>query len=133
MPFCINISLLLCAMLTVGLLPPVSKSPAVYTLLDGDPRETNEEAGPLLSGRNASSDRPINEFEAHPSIFQSIVHAMRRIRRLITGRRKFQVLLCSSFLTALASSDTKILVQYISKRYGWTFAQVGALTMQSKP
>jgi hypothetical protein len=29
------------------------------------------------------------------------------------------------FLTALASSDTKLLVQYISKRYEWTFAQAG--------
>ena len=28
-------------------------------------------------------------------------------------------------LTALASSDTKLLIQYIPKRYEWTFAEVG--------
>jgi hypothetical protein len=31
------------------------------------------------------------------------------------------------FLTSLASSDTKLLVQYISARYTWTFASAGYL------
>ncbi|GKT47568.1 MFS efflux pump atnC [Colletotrichum spaethianum] len=37
------------------------------------------------------------------------------------------LLLISFVLTSLASSDTKLLVQYISKRYGWTFASTGYL------
>lgn len=127
LPFWINICLLLCAIPTIGSLPHVAKLPTVYTLPESDHRETSEEAGPLLPGRSAISDRHTNEVEIQPSIVQSIVHAMRRLRRLVTGRKKFQVLLCSFFLTALASSDTKLLVQYISKRYEWTFAQVGAL------
>ncbi len=38
----------------------------------------------------------------------------------------YPVLICF-FLTSLASSDTKLLLQYISKRYGWAFASVGYL------
>lgn len=41
--------------------------------------------------------------------------------------RSFGLLLVSFLLTALASSDTKLLTQYISKRYAWTFAQAGYL------
>jgi MFS family permease len=132
LPFWINIFLLLCAIPTVGLLPSASKAPAIYTVPDSISQENNEEAGPLLQGRSDSSERHADEFEVHPGILQSIAHAIRRMRRLITGRRKFQVLLCSFFLTALASSDTKLLVQYISKRYEWTFAQVCVLATKKR-
>lgn len=46
---------------------------------------------------------------------------------LISHPRNFTLLLASFFLTSLASSDTKLLVQYISKRYQWTFASAGYL------
>jgi hypothetical protein len=84
-----------------------------------------EEAGPLLEEQDGSPSRFSNAFETHPSFLQSITHALKKMRALLTGRRNFQVLLVSFFLTALASSDTKLLVQYISKRYEWTFAQAG--------
>lgn len=41
--------------------------------------------------------------------------------------KNFMLLLASFLLTSLASSDTKLLVQYISKRYSWTFASAGYL------
>ncbi|EOA81596.1 uncharacterized protein SETTUDRAFT_143245 [Exserohilum turcica Et28A] len=125
LPFWINLALLLCAIPTVGLLPATSKPPAAHAVPQGIPQATDEESGPLLGSTSASSDRHANDLDTHLGIFQRIAHAIRRMRRLITGRRKFQVLLCSFFLTALASSDTKLLVQYISKRYEWTFAQAG--------
>jgi hypothetical protein len=91
--------------------------------------ETVEETGPLLEEREDSPDRYANAFEVHAGIVQSIIHAVRKMKRLVTGRRNFQILLCSFFLTALASSDTKLLVQYISKRYEWTFAEVSLSIM----
>ena len=83
-----------------------------------------EEAGPLLGTRDPSPSRFSNAFETKSGTLQSIPNAVRKLARLVIGRRNFQVLLISFFLTALASSDTKLLVQYISKRYGWSFAQV---------
>ncbi|OTB00794.1 hypothetical protein M426DRAFT_26270 [Hypoxylon sp. CI-4A] len=41
--------------------------------------------------------------------------------------RNLTLLLVSFFLTSLASSDTKLLAQYISKRYHWEFASAGYL------
>ncbi|EUC47076.1 hypothetical protein COCMIDRAFT_91145 [Bipolaris oryzae ATCC 44560] len=125
LPFWLNISLLLCAIPTISLLPSVSKSSTLSTPPNSLSQDPDEEAGPLLQGRSTSSTRHPEDFETHASFLQSILHATRKMRRLVTGRRKFQILLCSFFLTALASSDTKLLVQYISKRYEWTFAQAG--------
>ena len=121
LPFWINIVLLLSAIPTINMLPTMEETHVKKIVSDLD----SEEAGPLLDERDASPDRYSNAFETHPSIFQSAILAVRRLLRLITGRRNFQVLLCSFFLTALASSDTKLLVQYISKRYNWTFAEAG--------
>lgn len=124
LPFWVNIGLLLCAVPTIKMLP---ETKTIYQPPLNDPERessTIDEAGPLLAGRDPSPSRYANAFETRGGIFQSILHAVRKLVRLVTGRRNFQVLLCSFFLTALASSDTKLLVQYISKRYEWTFAQV---------
>jgi len=83
-----------------------------------------EEAGPLLAGSEDHTSHYANAFEKPRGFVQQCIEAAKKLISLIRGRRNFQVLLCSFFLTALASSDTKLLVQYISKRYEWTFAQV---------
>lgn len=127
LPFCINIGLLVCAIPTIMLLPDVTKSPLINTSPSQPKyRDTDdlEEAGPLLEERGGSPNRYANAFERPHGFVQEVIHAARKLISLIKGRRNFQVLLCSFFLTALASSDTKLLVQYISKRYEWTFAQV---------
>ncbi|GME44491.1 MFS transporter [Neofusicoccum parvum] len=47
---------------------------------------------------------------------------------LVIGRRNFQIHLLGGFLLpALASSNTHLLPQYTSKRYGWKFEHVGYL------
>jgi hypothetical protein len=56
-----------------------------------------------------------------------MIHTVRALTRLVIGRRNFQLMLASVLLTALASSDTRLLVQYISKRYEWKFAEAGYL------
>jgi hypothetical protein len=98
---------------------PAAKNTQIITIA------SREEAGPLLDEREGSLSRYSNAFETNPGLFQSVIRAARKLIHLVTGRRHFQVLLVSFFLTALASSDTKLLVQYISKRYEWTFAQAG--------
>ncbi|KAH7406027.1 major facilitator superfamily domain-containing protein [Phaeosphaeria sp. MPI-PUGE-AT-0046c] len=122
LPFWINIVLLACAVPTIRLLPTNHVS---NTAPDQTSIEEAEEAGSLLDHREESPSRYSNAFETHSTISQSIVQAVQKLVHLIIGRRNFQVLLVSFFLTALASSDTKLLVQYISKRYEWTFAQAG--------
>jgi hypothetical protein len=122
LPFWINIASLLLAVPTIGALPGFTgHTPPI----SGSEEEDAEESGPLLAERTSSPSRYANAFETTPGAFQSILHAARKLVRIVTGRRNFQVLLLSFFLTALASSDTKLLVQYISKRYEWTFAQAG--------
>ncbi|KNG47266.1 major facilitator superfamily transporter [Stemphylium lycopersici] len=123
LPFWINIALLLCAIPTISTLPTTSTLPSISP--EGVLQQSEEEAETLLESRDTSSNRYANAFETDPTILQNIMHALRKMRRLVIGRRSFQILLCSFFLTALASSDTKLLVQYISKRYEWTFAQAG--------
>jgi hypothetical protein len=129
LPFWFNIAVLACAFPMIGLLPVARDMPNIISSSEVD--GAVEEAGPLLEERAASPDWYANAFQAHPSIYHSILHALRKMKRLVTDRRDFQILLCSLFLTALASSDTKLLVQYISKRYEWTFAEVSLPQLQN--
>jgi hypothetical protein len=125
LPFWINLALLMCAVPTVSLLPePLSNK--ITSMVGAEPgNESAAEAGPLLEGRDGSPARYSEAFQTRPGVLLAMLDTLRRLARLVTGRRNFQVLLCSFFLTALASSDTKLLVQYISKRYSWTFAEAG--------
>jgi hypothetical protein len=118
LPFWINIALLACAVPIISSLPVAQHTP-IETII------STEEAGSLLDDHDESPTRYSNAFDTSPGLFQAVIQAVRKLVRLVTGRRHFQILLVSFFLTALASSDTKLLVQYISKRYEWTFAQTG--------
>jgi hypothetical protein len=121
LPFWINIALLLAAIPTIYLLPETKSHPSKY-YPELDPAAP--EADPLLGQRPSSPIRCSNAFEVHKRPSNRIIQTIMTLIRLIIGRRNFQLLLASFLLTALASSDTKLLVQYISKRYKWTFAQV---------
>jgi len=127
LPFWLNIALLLCAIPTIMLLPNPTSPPHTTRNLTSGPVEEIEEAGPLLENTDSSPTRYSTAFKPPPTIYQTIIKTLRRLRDLVLGRYNFQVLLVTFFFTALASSDTKLLVQYISKRYNWTFAQAGYL------
>lgn len=119
LPIWLGIVLLLLAVPTIGMLPEVRKSglqPATET--------ENEEVGPLLADQSSSPSRYASAFQSPTTPYHTMLQAIRKLLHLITGRRNFQILLTSFFLTALASSDTRLLVQYISKRYKWTFSEV---------
>ena len=127
LPFWINIGLLTCAVPIISVLPNrletrlIGSSSSIY---ESNRDDDVEENGPLLPQDESNTSHHVNAFEKPRGFIQEIVHALLSLVALIRGRRNFQVLLCSFFLTALASSDTKLLVQYISKRYEWTFAEV---------
>lgn len=129
LPFWINIGLLACAIPTIAMLPDTHESAIVGPKIASPSRSAEgdvEEAGPLLAADSEHGlGRYANAFEEPQDLVQETLHAARKLVGLAQGRLNFQVLLLSFFLTALASSDTKLLVQYISKRYEWTFAQVG--------
>jgi hypothetical protein len=120
LPFYVNITLLFLAIPTINMLPHQG---AVHQQIET--LSASSEAGegnPLLGEQTPS--RFSNAFECPSSPLRKVVHVIRRLTNLVIGRREFQILLVSFFLTSLASSDTKLLVQYISKRYNWTFARV---------
>jgi hypothetical protein len=128
LPFWLNIALLLCAIPTVSLLPNTTSSANATTRpVRRSVEDIEEEAGPLLETRNTSPTRYTPAFTPPPTIYQTITQTLHQLHHLVLGRYNFQVLLVTFFFTALASSDTKLLVQYISKRYNWTFAQAGYL------
>jgi hypothetical protein len=125
LPFWINMALLTCVIPTIRMLPEthdISMNSAASAESD---EYATEESGPLLEGRTSSPERYSTAFEPQTGVVISVIGAIRKLIRLTAGRRNFQTLLCSFFLTAQASSDTKLLVQYISKRYEWTFAEAG--------
>ncbi|RYP15954.1 hypothetical protein DL765_005394 [Monosporascus sp. GIB2] len=69
---------------------------------------------------------PILSILGGDCIFNSVTYALAAgltddyVTRFAAAKHNF-------LLTALASSDTKLLAQYISKRYHWTFASAGYL------
>lgn len=125
LPFWINLGLLACAIAVVMLLHETHKPSLGKAVPSRRSADTDiEEADPLLAESERSPSRYASAFQKPQGFAQETTHAAQKLKGLVQGRRDFQVLLCSFFLTALASSDTKLLVQYISKRYEWTFAQV---------
>lgn len=136
LPFWINICLLFCAIPVIMELPRRLKVPLINStpsLFKRSDTSNLEESRRLLSQNEGSSDRRFNAVQSSSGLLHEALRVVHKFVGLIRGRRNFQILLCSFLLTALASSDTKLLVQYISKRYGWTFAQVRQSMSVSEP
>jgi len=122
LPFWTGMLLLLLALPAIRRLPPLSPIPdyAAVAVMDDDA----EDEAPLL--RPASPKHP-TVFDHH-SVTTAVANRFRTIFSIVTSYpRNFSLLLFCFFLTSLASSDTKLLTQYISKRYGWKFTSVGYL------
>ncbi|KAJ2984040.1 hypothetical protein NUW58_g6147 [Xylaria curta] len=108
----------------LGLVFLVIAFPIILFLLpvdDGDVLDSTTEARrPLISSPTLKAQA------SRASLVASVVD---RVRSLVSAVGNFQLalLLLSMLLTSLASADTKLLAQYISKRYHWTFASAGYL------
>ncbi|KXH42889.1 major facilitator superfamily transporter [Colletotrichum simmondsii] len=112
LPFWIGIALLLLAIPVISLL---EESP------DSHP-DADDQARPLLSSPVLKAQ------DADSSLLRSILQRFGVLKSIVASHpRNMTLLLISFVLTSLASSDTKLLVQYISKRYHWTFASTGYL------
>ncbi|TLD03261.1 uncharacterized protein PgNI_12472 [Pyricularia grisea] len=110
LPFLIGISLLFLASRVIPMLP--------------DSRHDQRQEESLAN--NSTSSFP--KFHAHQPVMQAIVHRLNFLYAFVASRpRNFAFLLISMFLTSLASADTKLLVQYISQRYTWSFSSAGYL------
>lgn len=112
LPFWIGITLLVIAV------PIISMLPDHNTTKD----QRDEQSQPLLSSPLLKAQ------DSHPTILQSVIRRFQALRLALASHpRNFSLLLACFLLASLASSDTKLLVQYISKRYRWTFASAGYL------
>ncbi|KAI1394827.1 major facilitator superfamily transporter [Hypoxylon fuscum] len=113
LPFWIGICLLLLAIPTISLLEDTAHKP---------PTSDDEQRQPLISSPTLKAQT------SRTSILTPVIERIRTLHSIIrTHPRNLLLLLISFFLTSLASSDTKLLAQYISKRYHWEFASAGYL------
>ncbi|GAP85048.1 putative major facilitator superfamily transporter [Rosellinia necatrix] len=110
LPFLLGIGFLTLALLAIMLLP----------IDDDTPDDTTEARRPLISSPT---------LKARTSRASFVASVIDRVHALVSaiGTPQLMLLLTSMLLTSLASADTKLLAQYISKRYNWTFASAGYL------
>lgn len=114
LPFWIGIALLAAAAPVIRLLP--DHAPPSRT-------QGHEQTQPLLSS-------PLLKAQDHRDapLWDAVMQRFRTLRAVLARHpRNFSLLLVCFLLASLASSDTKLLVQYLSKRYSWTFASAGYL------
>ncbi|KAI1805616.1 MFS general substrate transporter [Daldinia bambusicola] len=113
LPFFIGIFLLLLAIPMVSFLIDPTHVPMA---------PEDEQRQPLISSPILKAQ------EAETSILKPAFERIRALHYIVKSHPMNLILLLSSFfLTSLASSDTKLLPQYISKRYDWSFAKAGYL------
>ncbi|KAH7220193.1 hypothetical protein BKA60DRAFT_596489 [Fusarium oxysporum] len=116
LPFWLGITLLSLAVPTIQMLSTQGNTDKGT---DGDDESQHE---PLLSSPRIKAQ------SHHEPLLQSVIGRLQTIKTIIVSHPKnFSLLLFSFMLTSLASSDTKLLVQYISARYKWTFTSAGYL------
>lgn len=63
-----------------------------------------------------------DRWKASADALKSTWHTMSQNKQVV-------LLLCISFTTQLGAGSSELLLQYVSKRYDWTFAQVGLLSL----
>lgn len=119
LPFWICIVLLLLAIPAVSLLPDhLGKGKTNHP--DNDSQL--EQAEPLLSSSAPAAPK------SKSSVMRAVLERFRTLRSITASHpRNLTLMFICFFLSSLASSDTKLLPQYISKRYHWSFASAGYL------
>ncbi|KAF2087840.1 MFS general substrate transporter [Saccharata proteae CBS 121410] len=125
LPFYISIALLVVALAVTNSIQsiPAKEAPVRH---NSDCR--NSDNVPLL--RHFEGYGVIRDQVSPPkpqTLRNRLSEQLKSTKNLVLGRRNFQVLLLCFTLTALASSNTHLLPLYMSKRYNWSFANVGYL------
>ena len=119
LPFCIGLAMLLLALLVISLLPLRERKALPSS-------EAHSESDSLLR-RNSLDLKRSQQQQFQVDLFSRSRHLCVQLWHHIAGRSNFRILLLVFLIASLASSNTPILPQYISKRYGWTFAEAGYL------
>jgi hypothetical protein len=119
LPFCIGLGMLLLALLAVSLLPLREKKALLSS-------EIPFESDSLLR-RNSLDLKRNQHLQSQLDLFSRSRSLCVKLWHQVAGRSNFRILLLVFLIASLASSNTPILPQYISKRYGWTFAEAGYL------
>lgn len=117
LPFVIGVMLLLMCILVIPGAASPSAPPSILRPEEGA-------ASPLLQ-RRSSTDLKIDQ-TGPKSLSTEVKSSLVAIARQLQDR-SFCLLLAVFFAASLASSNTPLLPQYISKRYGWSFAEAGIL------
>jgi hypothetical protein len=121
LPFWLGVFLLLLAVVMISLLP--EDRPETGSVQ----RSPDGVSDPLLA-RSSTDYRSVDDdlvfAKRHElPLLQQVLRRMGIMRTFLgSSRRNLTLLLFSMVLTSLASADTKLLPQYISKRYHWKFA-----------
>ncbi|KFA63726.1 hypothetical protein S40285_09124 [Stachybotrys chlorohalonatus IBT 40285] len=119
LPFCLGVMLLLLATTAIASLPPTAGDNRRPSSQHDEEHRQHLLSSPILKAQDATHDA---------SILHSVAAHAQALLVIVTSHpRNFTLLLTSFVLTSLASSDTKLLAQYISVRYRWTFAATGYL------
>ena len=82
-------------------------------------REQTPETLPLVGASPSDEVEPVAS-----SSLQALRQIFTSYQEILSHSRAFQKLLVVFFLGGAANATNVLLLQYISKRYGWTFAQV---------
>ncbi|KAF2175188.1 major facilitator superfamily transporter [Zopfia rhizophila CBS 207.26] len=122
LPFYLGIGLLIGAFPIIAFLP----QPALHGTSANEPTVDATEETPLVN-ESMSQDESADTPRVDSSITKGILLELKGILCLVTGRPNFQLLLVTVLVLGIANSNTSVLVLYISKRYGRTFAEVGYL------
>jgi hypothetical protein len=121
LPFWIGLVMLLLALPTIALLPIRRKR------LDLANEPAAEAESLLHRSRNSLDIKRDQQRELRLDLLTQSQEVCVQLWHQITDRPNFRTLLGVFLIASLASSNTPILPQYISKRYSWTFADAGYL------
>lgn len=135
LPIWIGLAMLLGSIPFLGLLP-ASKIEQVRRRVRRSSGLTSQETM-LLLGQDIQHDPSTHgrvssrERKERSSVSKTILNFLRGYLDLISSSPQFQTLLVAFFLTGFASSSSALLPLYLTKRYGWTFAQVSLQRLSS--
>jgi Major Facilitator Superfamily len=124
LPFGIGLFLLLIALPIIKALPSKRLDTTSYK---SHSRSSDEQSPLLRSATVERNDESIVEQENElPYVSRAYFHVKDLLGSLL-ARPKLVILVGVFFLSSSASSNSPLLPQYISKRYGWKFSQAGYL------
>lgn len=118
LPFWLGIILLLFAVPAISRLPNhASAGRSSTTSFQGSGQTEPLLSSPVLKAQGSET-----------TMTKAVIDRLKMLRAILASHtRNLTLLFVCFFLSSLASSDTKLLPQYISKRYHWSFASAGYL------